>query len=285
MAQALAEVPEAQAEGKIKSIYDDVKATLRVPFVPSVTRSLAVYPDYLIPAWTVLKPNAQIQFFEQQSDRIRRLAVSEATGLGRPPAPPGDESVATVRTLNYALPRIFLATAALRSATNGEQPRMQTLSLDQKRQMKPGVPAGASVGATWDEATEERLQTTVQDIIESHGLVQLTPEFRSLGAQPEYLEMAWAAFKPGIAESQYRRTQWALRQAAEEAVTSFPFRMDINPHALRHAGLSESDLDGVRQILAQFYGQTLAETATVAFLAAGALGANAAENPFPAAVL
>jgi hypothetical protein len=283
MAQTPTEVPEAEAEGKLKSIYEDIKATLRTPFVPHVFRTLAVYPDYLTVAWTALKPNAQIVYFESQADRLRRLAVSEVSSLGRPPVP-GDRNASTLGVLQYAFPKVLLATAALRSATNGEQPRMQVLAASEKRQLQRGVPEGASPVAEPDSSADST-RSVLSDMMESYGLVDLTSEFRSVAAQPEYLEAAWATFKQGVMRDQLQRVQRNLRQAVEEAVTSLAFRMDITPHTLRHAGLSEASIDDVRSTLARFYQQTVAETVTVAFLSAAADGQQAGESPFPATTL
>src|SRR5689334_18481013 len=83
---ATSEVPEAEAEGKIKAIYDDIKDTLRVPTVSPVFRVLATEPDYLQLAWSALKPNVQTAFFEARADDLRRMAVDAASAWGGPPA-------------------------------------------------------------------------------------------------------------------------------------------------------------------------------------------------------
>ncbi|WP_168210488.1 hypothetical protein [Persicimonas caeni] len=44
----LGELPEVQAEdapGRVAEIYDDIRATLRVPFVNFIFRALANFPD------------------------------------------------------------------------------------------------------------------------------------------------------------------------------------------------------------------------------------------------
>ena len=59
--------------------------------------------------------------------------------------------------------------------------------------------------------------------------------------------------------------------------------MDISPHSLRHAGLSEHDLDAVRALLVQFSGLLPGLVINSAFFTVGALGPErAATSPFPA---
>jgi hypothetical protein len=59
--------------------------------------------------------------------------------------------------------------------------------------------------------------------------------------------------------------------------------MDLSPHTLRHARLTEADLDRVRLTLNRFHASLVVSVLFSAFLASGALGAaDAAQSPFPA---
>jgi hypothetical protein len=81
---------------------------------------------------------------------------------------------------------------------------------------------------------------------------------------------------------EYRQLQGDLRRAAEEAVAALPYRMDLNPHALRHAGQSEHQIDGIRFLLSEFSRLLPVLVANTSFLAVGAGGvAEAATSPFP----
>jgi alkylhydroperoxidase family enzyme len=44
-------VPEEQATGKVKALYDEIKAKLGTDFVPNLYRAMASNPDYLEANW------------------------------------------------------------------------------------------------------------------------------------------------------------------------------------------------------------------------------------------
>jgi alkylhydroperoxidase family enzyme len=48
-------VPEAEATGKVKEIYADIKSTLGVDFVPNLYKVMAAKPDYLEANWNKVK--------------------------------------------------------------------------------------------------------------------------------------------------------------------------------------------------------------------------------------
>ena len=48
-------VDEADATGKTKSIYEDIRTTLGIDFVPNMYRAMAVKPDYLEANWNKVK--------------------------------------------------------------------------------------------------------------------------------------------------------------------------------------------------------------------------------------
>ncbi|MGH2448483.1 MAG: halocarboxylic acid dehydrogenase DehI family protein [Chloroflexota bacterium] len=287
MVQAPAEVAEAEAEGKVKATYEDIKSTLRVPVVNLVFRLLAAHPDFLETGWVELKPNAQTVFFEQQADAIRAVAVDAVAGLGQAPAAPDDEARKVLAVFHYINPKLLLAVGALRAATRGQQPKLSVLSADQKRQITPGIPSGAPARIELVDATNAvpPLSVVFADIQTSLGVDVINTDYRALANWPAYFEQAWAAVKAILDEPEYQRALWEMRQYVEEAVVALPYRMDLNPHVLRQAGLGESDLEAVQDILTSFYRLLPGLIANVAFLAAGAVGSDGGRSPFPATVL
>ena len=44
-------VPEEEATGKVKALYEEIKANLGIDFVPNLYRAMAANPDYLEANW------------------------------------------------------------------------------------------------------------------------------------------------------------------------------------------------------------------------------------------
>jgi len=288
MSTALAEVSEASAEGTIKTIYGDIKDTFRVPIVNLVFRVLATHPDYLQVAWRNLKPNAQTVFFERCADALRAAAVEGVSGLGQPPRPPDSgEAASVLRVFHYVNPKLLLAVGALRSATYGLQPMLAELPRDAKRQIARGVPEGMPpIEMIEPDEAEERVRSVFDDIKATLGLSVVNSDYRALARWPDYLVSAWGALKPVATGAEYRRIQRDLRRRTEEAITTLPFRMDLYPHALRHCGLSERDIESVQATLDSFYSLLPGLIANTAFLSVGSEGKEGAvRSPFPGEVL
>jgi alkylhydroperoxidase/carboxymuconolactone decarboxylase family protein YurZ len=48
-------IGEAEVTGKTKSIYEDIRTTLGIDFVPNMYRAMAVKPDFLEANWNKVK--------------------------------------------------------------------------------------------------------------------------------------------------------------------------------------------------------------------------------------
>lgn len=286
MAATVAEVAEADAEGKVKKIYDDIKITFRVPIVNLVFRVLATHPDYLELAWRALKPNVQTVYFETRADELRARAVEDVASLASPSqsATIPEDARPVLQVFHYVNPKLVLAVAALRSATHGLQPKLMELPPDAKRQLATGVPNGLPEITMVDpEEAGDELRSVFNDIRSTLGLSVINSDYRALARWPEYLTAAWHAWKPQVGSPGYRELERELRRMADNTVTALPFRMDLHPHTLRHAGLSESEIDAVQSSLRTFSGLLPGLVAAISFFEVGAEGKETAlRSPFPA---
>lgn len=286
MVQAVKEVPEGEAAGKIKSVYEDIKSTLRTPVVPLPFRALAVHPDYLQVAWIALKPNVQTVFFETRADELRAFAVRSLSGAAAEsssgtPAP----ARAALDVFHYLNPKSLLAVAALRSAANGQQPRLAELTRDEKRQVAPGIPADAHLPDLVDPAEASGPVADLFRQIEAVFPAPAVPgEYQALAAWPDYLREEWEAIQRLMSMPEYGQVMRQLRSMTDETVVALPYRMDTNPHVLRQSGLSERDLDEVHRTLDTYYYLLPGLVAGTALLSARSDGPEAASrSPYPLA--
>ena len=69
-------VSEAEATGKVKAVYDDIKATKQIDFVPSFWKALSVNPEHLEAVWQKLKVVMKPGKLDPLTKEIIALAVS-----------------------------------------------------------------------------------------------------------------------------------------------------------------------------------------------------------------
>lgn len=74
-------VAEEDATGTVKEIYEDIKATHGIDFVPNMYRAMAVKPGFLEAKWSQIKA---VMSHEGKLDRMTReiiaVAVSAVSG-------------------------------------------------------------------------------------------------------------------------------------------------------------------------------------------------------------
>lgn len=69
-------VTDEEATGKVRQIYDDIKETKGIDFIPNFWQSLAVNPDHLEATWHKLKVVMQPGKLDKMTKEIIALAVS-----------------------------------------------------------------------------------------------------------------------------------------------------------------------------------------------------------------
>ena len=70
-------IPEEEATGKLKLLYDEIKSELDIDFVPNLYRAMASNPDYLEANWRKVKAVMfQSQRLDRQTKEIIAVAVS-----------------------------------------------------------------------------------------------------------------------------------------------------------------------------------------------------------------
>ena len=76
-------VPEEEATGKVRILYDEIKAELGIDFVPNLYRAMASNPDYLEANWRKVKA---VMFASGKLDRLTKeiiaVAVSAVNACG-----------------------------------------------------------------------------------------------------------------------------------------------------------------------------------------------------------
>jgi len=69
---------ESEAAGKVKAIFEEIKAVLQVPFVPEIFRALGFKPDQLEAIWTQVKGLYGSGCLDVKTKSLAALAVAAA---------------------------------------------------------------------------------------------------------------------------------------------------------------------------------------------------------------
>jgi AhpD family alkylhydroperoxidase len=69
-------VPESEATGKVKAVYDDIKATRGLAEVPNFWKAIALNPDYLEATWNALKAVMAPGKLDRATKEVIAVAVS-----------------------------------------------------------------------------------------------------------------------------------------------------------------------------------------------------------------
>jgi AhpD family alkylhydroperoxidase len=73
-------VEENTTHPKVRAIFDDIKATKKIDWIPNIWRALATNPDHLELCWTRLKAIMQPGKVDLLTKEIIALAVSVTNG-------------------------------------------------------------------------------------------------------------------------------------------------------------------------------------------------------------
>lgn len=69
-------VAESAAPGKVKTLYEEIKKTLGVPFVPNLFKAMRSNPDYLEATWNQFKTVMGPGELTRREKELAALAVS-----------------------------------------------------------------------------------------------------------------------------------------------------------------------------------------------------------------
>jgi hypothetical protein len=248
-------VEEEDATGRVAAVY--AAALAQGPFVPSLLKSLAVCPPYLVLAWEQCGP---VLAASQMDEAVERLAAS-VEDAATPPAGRDDRELLAgfIPPLGRML---LLACGLLAAAGNrlGDVPPAPGRS-----PASPSGPLERSVPAL-DELEDHaaalgRLSAGLQTPI-------VNSIWRRLAAQGR-LEPVWDELEPQLPAT--RAPAERLRLAATDLAAALPWEAAATPAALRAAGIEDAR-PGMEAVL-RAYAETLARGLTlVACCRAGAGG-------------
>lgn len=227
---ALPQVMPADAEPRVREIYDDIQTVLRVPFVNTLFRVMANDAEYLDRSWRYLRPIANSRSFEAATSKLRmttrsrlhiRAARSDWSSLGDL-----DRAGAFTESIDYVLPKLMLIAMALDGVPAAEE-------WDGGGEIPAGVAQGAEkVPMVPPKEEVQNLSRVFDDIRGHHGHPQVATYYRALGQWPDLLNRIWTDLRDHIGSEAYLDARSDLIEKAQALARTLPQGDLDTPHDL-----------------------------------------------------
>ncbi len=255
------EILEDQADETVGAIYEGIKSTLCVTYVPSLFRTLATHATFFPQMWRSLEPTLTI-YYVRAADELRASAVERVEALGDDlslPAEERDRLREALWVVHFVAPKTLLAAAALEEALSaGTTAAASRIVWPQNTGVPRGMPRPDFVHP--DDA-HESVSQRYAEIRETLQLPTLTDEWRALGPSGEALESAWRQIRDLVQGDAYPHAVEQLTSAARERGRTLPRRvLDLDPETLRDRGVDDEAQRAIRETVAAFVPALARET-------------------------
>ena len=245
----LHEVMPDEASAEIRSVYEDIQKTFRVPVVNFFFRVLANYPSYLASTWREFGPYLRTMKLERAADELRSAAfiesVPDCSGVNW--AALGDLSKIRpfTDTIHYILPKLLLTATSFHKGFQ-QQSRPPSVATRVAEKIPPGIAPGTlTVPMVNPAEATGRLSKIFEEIKERHHHPEVATYYRSLGQWPKFLFFVWDRVRPVVDSPDYSAQKQRLLNQASQAVESAG---SIG----RGAMVEERDVEGIGAICAVF---------------------------------
>ncbi|MGZ4788457.1 MAG: halocarboxylic acid dehydrogenase DehI family protein [Terriglobales bacterium] len=223
---------ESEVSADLRRIYDDVRTSLDLPWVPSVFKLAAGSPAYLKSVWDDLGPVARSKEFHAASkalgEFVRSLAVSDGWRfsdqnriLSAQKFSVGDieQMGAVVSLFARAIPRLALFARLMQRGYSGGQ-RGRVSSARQAsalaRMIKLNIPGEREAGL--------RAWLIYGDIRKTLGTKNVLSLFRVISPYPGYLASVWMDTKKVISQPSFRAAQERVAKRSLGLMAGMPVR-------------------------------------------------------------
>lgn len=276
-------IREQEATGQTAGIYDEIRRTLGLPFVPLVFQIFAAYPRFLELHWQAVRPAVATEEFFLLADRVRADSYTRAHSYFRVPdlchhvedlrfsTGARHELTATTELLHYKDALLLLLLAAQLQAFDHKVGRAGN-----------GTPAGerAPLSPAPVLLDEERApgpaRKLFDDLKRTFDVPFVIPDYRALARFPDFLAAFWQVMKPIVQSPIYSECQWAVRDTAWEMTRELPGPIELTCEQLTDHGMSDDDVATCVKITELFVKHLSGLTLNIAAAKIGLEGGNVA---------
>lgn len=249
-----------QAEGRTKDLYDEIRDTLGISWVPDMFQAFAAHPRYLEVAWRELRALVGRAGFERAADDVRRIGHE---AIGRfPPADHVDllrsqrfagdfaEIRRVVEAFDHTDPRLLVMATALHDAFQ-RKPVGTSSSLDAAQRVT--VPAFRDqMTFVHPSEAEGPARSILEEIRQDEELSFVAQDYQALARWPDYLDLAYHDLKPHVGTPEHTRAVLEIRNRAGVAMGELPGPIYLDPDDVNRV-LDSAEMPRVRALVGLFH--------------------------------
>lgn len=283
-------IRESEATGAIAGVYQDIRQTLGLPFVPAPFLVYAAVPKFLELHWAALRPLAQTPEFFALAERIRGDGFTRAHSYFHVPdlchkvedlrfsSGARLELTDTIEVLHYKNPLMLLLLAT------------QLQAFDRKVGDHAAYDRAARAGSEDHPRFTERpilieedrapapTRKLYEDIKRTTSLPFVTTDYLAMARWPDFLAAYWQVMRPIVESPIYSECCSAVRDTAWQMTRELPVAVELTCDQLTDAGMADEDVGIAVRITEMFVKNLGAMVLNISTAKIGLEGGSTAEQ-------
>jgi hypothetical protein len=271
---------EAEAGGRTREIYAEIREALGLPHVNVVFQVYGGYPEFLAAFWQMFKPIATSSKFFVLGERLRAFAYTcmhnyfevpdlckEMTAINFSEGA-REELTEVADLFLYSDPLMLLTTVTLIQALEGPVGTAQEVTPPEHPVFtrRPVMVDEDGAPAFTKKIYEEMKHTTDLPLVNS--------EFRAFARWPDFLKTLWETTKGMIDSPVHQQALNEVRETAWGLARELPGPVELSSATLQEAGVEEEEISSIVRITETFVRGLSRMTLNVAVAKIGLEGGN-----------
>jgi len=274
-------VSEAQAEGRTREIFDEVKRALGIPQVHPYFQAMAAHPRLLELYWAAAKPVIESQEFFGVARRLGADAYTRVHNYFQIPDLSAamreagltdaamQELTTVVELYHYSNAPMLLLVAEQMLAFDGSCSPHGTCTQPADHPVFSELPVSVEEHAA--PAPTRRIYEEMKHLL---GCSFVPADYCALARWPDFLNAYWTALKPVARSPLYQQSQHGIRQTALSLVDELPNTPQLTLLALEENGAEEEEVTYAVQVTERFLQLLSSQVLNVALARIGLDGGN-----------
>ena len=254
-------IPEYLADERLRTVYEDTKSVLQVPWMGVVTMAFAHYPKFYDVLWNGMREVAASGEFVTACRTLRSTAEEEAAKLGINNIAP------KLQALGYADRELDEIRDQIEIFSHGNMPYLliattarlllEGIELSDRRQISPfderhGPSAYGRLVMIEPHHADVPTQNVYEDIKSTLGLPFVNTDYRALARWPSYLAVAWSDLRPHVSTDSYRASLTLVHRAAINLIRTLPNPSVLNSRQIRAVASEDGSIEEITGVVRLF---------------------------------